>query len=224
VQDAIRKCANCDGVIGRLETAPSWQGHDVCATCYERLAAKGERAPVEERPAPFSGSRSEHAGEEVIWEGTSSQIANLRAFMICALSVLAIAVAAVMVNRRVDAAWVTLLVAVVVVVPVAIACRKWLEVRFKKYTLTTERLRVVTGIFSKRIEELELYRVKDTTYLQPFFLRLFNLGHIVLTTSDRSSPMIIVEAVPEVRERREQIRRCVEARRDAKRVREVDFQ
>ena len=224
MQDALTKCANCDGVIGRLETAHSWQGHDVCETCYRRLAAKGEREAVGERPVPPSRPTPDDSVEEIIWEGTSSQITNLRAFLICVLSVAAIAVGAVWVSRTVGELWLTVLVAVVVVVPASVACRKWLAVRFKKYTLTTERLRIETGIFSKRIEELELYRVKDTTYLQPFFLRLFDLGHIVLTTSDRSSPMVIIAAVPEVRERREQIRRCVEARRDTKRVREVDFQ
>jgi len=224
VQDAIKKCANCDGVIGRMETARPWQGHDVCEACYQRLVAKGKREPIRDTPAASTGTRTEHSEEEVIWEGTSSQVTNLRAFVICTLSIVAIAVGAVWIGRRADKPWVALLVALVALVPVAVACSKWLNVKFKKYTLTTERLRVVTGIFSKRIEELELYRVKDTTYLQPFFLRLFDLGHIVLTTSDHSTPMVIVKAVPEVRERREQIRRCVEARRDAKRVREVDFQ
>ena len=77
---------------------------------------------------------------------------------------------------------------------------------------------------SRRTDELELYRVKDTAYEQPFFLRLFSLANIILTTSDVSTPQVMIDAIPaeEARQLRETIRICVEQSRDRTRVREVD--
>jgi hypothetical protein len=80
------------------------------------------------------------------------------------------------------------------------------------------------GVFTRATEELELYRIKDTALIEPFWLRMFSLGNVVLMTSDRSTPEVIVEAVKNPDEVRELIRAKVEALRDTKRVREVDFE
>ena len=74
------------------------------------------------------------------------------------------------------------------------------------------------------MDELELYRVKDYRLENPFFLRMFSLGNIVLETSDRSSPVVRINAIQNAEELREKIRNCVETRRDQKGVREVDFE
>ena len=63
----------------------------------------------------------------------------------------------------------------------------YLNTRFTKYELNSERLKIKKGILSQNIEETELYRVKDYSIFKPFFLRLFGLGHLVLTTSDKNN-------------------------------------
>ena len=40
---------------------------------------------------------------------------------------------------------------------------RYLETRFTRFEITSERIRITTGVLSRRMEELELYRVKDTT-------------------------------------------------------------
>src|SRR5687768_10093481 len=40
------------------------------------------------------------------------------------------------------------------------------------YEITSQRIRLQRGIFTKRTDELELYRVKDTTLVEPFLLRM----------------------------------------------------
>ncbi len=57
---------------------------------------------------------------------------------------------------------------------------------------------------------------------QPLFLRLFGLANVVLRTSDRDQPVMVIPAIPNAAELREQLRTSVEARRDKKRVRELD--
>jgi uncharacterized membrane protein YdbT with pleckstrin-like domain len=78
---------------------------------------------------------------------------------------------------------------------------------------------VTQGVFAKRTDELELYRVRDTTMVQPFIYRVFKKGNIVLTTTDASTPTMVIEAVPLAEEMRDKLRQAIEACRDRKRAR-----
>ena len=139
------------------------------------------------------------AEERDVWSGTPSQVINLPTFIVCVLLFF-------------------------LVIPVFYALWQWLVVKMTKYELTTERLRTRYGVLNKKTDELELYRVRDYKFDQPFFLRLFSLGNIILQTSDRSHPTVVIRAIPDGEQLREQIRTHVEACRVAKRVREVDFE
>jgi hypothetical protein len=59
---------------------------------------------------------------------------------------------------------------------------------------------------------------------QPFFLRIFSLGNVILQTSDKTHPVVAIEAVAKAEELREQLRTHVEACRTRKGVREVDIE
>lgn len=137
--------------------------------------------------------------ERIIWQGHPSHVKYLGTFILCGLTF-----------------W--------LVVPIFIALFKWLENRCFTYELTNQRLRTKQGIFNKKTDEIELYRIKDMSIVEPFGLRMFSLGNIVLLTSDKSTPELIIEAVPHAEELQQQIRDQVEALRDTKRVREVDFE
>lgn len=138
--------------------------------------------------------------ETQVWAGRPSQIANLGAFVWCALL-----------------CW--------LVIPIFVAIWRYLLVRTMTYELTTQRFRVTSGVLARRTEEAELYRVKDTAFTQTLFQRLFGLGTIAMATSDESSPVAVIASIPasRARELREQIRNLVEDLRDRKRVREVDY-
>lgn len=137
--------------------------------------------------------------ETTIWKGSPSQIINFKIFILCGLFF-----------------W--------LVVPIIFAIVRWLRVKCNTFEITTERIRISEGVFSKKTEEVELYRVKDATIVEPFGLRLFSLGNIVLTTSDKSHPTVVIPAVPNVRSLREEMRTHIERLRQAKGVREVDFE
>lgn len=137
--------------------------------------------------------------ETLIWSGTPSQVINLPAFILWGLFF-----------------W--------LVIPIFIILWQWLVLKNTKYELTTERLKTRHGVINKKMDDLELYRVRDYKFEQPLFLRLFGLGNITLQTSDKSHPVVTVRAIPNGEQLREQIRSAVEACRVKKRVREVDFE
>ncbi len=80
-------------------------------------------------------------------------------------------------------------------------------------------------MITKNTNERELYRFKDIALNEPFLLRLVGLSHIVMLTSDRTTPPVFV--IPGLRNGKhlkEQLRLAVEERRDAKGVVERDYE
>jgi uncharacterized membrane protein YdbT with pleckstrin-like domain len=156
----------------------------------------------------------ETTNETVVWEGNPSQLTNFGTYLACALVAAAIVVAGVMIAP--EAFW-------VLVVPVLVALWRYLTLKFFRYRVTTERVGLTRGVFTKRTDSIELYRVKDTTLIEPFFLRMLGLSDVVLNSSDRTTPLLVLHAVPNGLALREQIRANVERLRVQKSVREVDF-
>lgn len=168
--------------------------------------------------------------EQTIWEGSSSQWLNFKSFFLSGLVGLLILAA-------LGWAWgslppqaasyrtpILLGLAGLLLVPAFIALRGYLEIRCRRYTLTTERLRIARGILSKRTDDTELYRIDDILLVQPFLLRLVSRGNVVLTTSDRTTPEILIEAVRNPTWLRDEVRRYVEICRDRKKTRVLDFE
>ena len=85
------------------------------------------------------------------------------------------------------------IVALVALVNVAVA---YIHLRAIEYVVTTQRVRIISGIFSKDIQEIELFRVKDTMAHQTFFLRLFGLGTITIVSGDERHPRLVLSGVP----------------------------
>ena len=137
------------------------------------------------------------AQEKIIWEGSPSQLTNLGIYVVCGLTFF-------------------------LIVPLFYAIWKWIETRCHRYVVSDQRIRETEGVFNKRTDSTELYRVKDVVLLQPFGLRMFGLGNVELLSSDASSPLISLSAVPNPVDLREKILLAAEARRDAKGVRELD--
>lgn len=149
----------------------------------------------------------------MLWQGHSSQWLHAWFYLLCLLLTVAIIVAAVM------SAGIAL---VALVVPLVMAIIRWWMTKTTSFELTSQRLKIDSGIFNRKHEELELYRVKDYTLVRPFLLRLVGLGNIVMVTSDASCPNVTLKAIAEVQDVREKLRAAVQAERDRKRVRELD--
>ncbi len=139
-----------------------------------------------------------HQEEQTLWQGHPSHVKDLGFHLACLLF-----------------SW--------LIVPLGMMLWRYLDTRFHQHEVTSERIRITRGILSKRMDELELYRVKDTSIDQPFFLRLFKLANVVIRSSDASTPVLTLQAIAEAKQIRENIRGCVEKLREKKRVREVDY-
>ena len=151
--------------------------------------------------------------EKTLWRGSSAAVINLGAYALSLLVAAGLVAGLLLVPQAPRLAWLALLL------PVFFALARKLANQCRVYEVTTERIKLTTGLLTKCTEELELYRVKDTALVEPLLARLFSAGHLVVTTNDASSPSMTLEAVPQAAALREEIRKCVEACRDRKRVR-----
>jgi membrane protein YdbS with pleckstrin-like domain len=147
----------------------------------------------------FVSETSSVAAEEIVWRGTSSQWKNFGVYLLCGLL-----------------CW--------LIVPIFFALAYYLQTKCKVFELTTQRLKIASGVFTKVTETLELYRVKDIETRQPFFSRLVGIENVQMTTSDASSPIVLIDAVPSSVGFADKLRHQVEIIRQQKRVREIDIE
>ena len=151
--------------------------------------------------------------ETTLWKGSPSQWLNLGPFT--AAMVLAAAIG-------IGGTFMTPFFALLAL-PLGYMIWRYLTVRTQVFELTTERLRITQGVINQKVDEIELYRVKDSLTLRPWWMRLTGLASIELETSDRSMPRLVIPAVSGGSDLRELLRKQVELMRDKKRVREMDF-
>ncbi|MCL4859681.1 MAG: PH domain-containing protein [Caldilineaceae bacterium] len=74
------------------------------------------------------------------------------------------------------------------------------------YELTSQRLRIIRGIFGNVIEEIELVRVKDTRVKQHAGERMLDVGDITVISTDPSTPEKVLHNVSDPLAVRELIR------------------
>lgn len=148
---------------------------------------------MDTNPPRSSGNRQERS----LWAGKSNQWSHLSLYLFCLLFF-----------------W--------TILPIFIGLWSWLQVRFRSYALTTERLTVESGVLNRTTDSLELYRVKDWRINRPLMLRIFGLGNLQLETSDRSHPTITIYGIQDVDNVAALVRTHVEAMRIQRGVREFD--
>ncbi len=157
--------------------------------------------------------------ETVVWSGTPSQKNNLGIFMLCALIAVVIVVAAI----KLDASAYAHYLYVLLLLPIVLAGWHWLMTNSRVYTLTDQRMKIQRGVLTHVTDNVELYRVKDSHFTQTFVQRLLGIGTIVLRTTQDNSPQVMLDGMNDPSALWERIRALVEARRDAKGVREIDM-
>jgi len=77
------------------------------------------------------------------------------------------------------------------------------------YELTSQRIRILTGMLTNNVDEVELIRVHDTQVKQHIGERMLNVGDIHIFSDDNTSPELVLNNVQNPMEVRELIRKAV---------------
>lgn len=173
-------------------------------------------------PAP-----AQNPDETLLWRGHPSQWTNLGVYLICLILGAGILAAYFFLPKSsLSAGSESLpagtLILATLAIPVLIALFRWILTRCNIYEVTSQRIKITQGLLSRRTNELELYRVRDYTLVEPFWLRLVGRGNVVLVTSDRLTPNVILRAVPNAGWLKDQIRSHTEEMRQRRGVRDLE--
>jgi hypothetical protein len=78
----------------------------------------------------------------------------------------------------------------------------------ESYIITNERIKIITGMVSRHVENFELIRVQDIDFKQNVGERIFGLGDITIKGHDASDPEIILRNVAKPEEVYELLRKA----------------
>ncbi len=93
-----------------------------------------------------------------------------------------------------------------------------LPISFTKYSMSEDRLFVDTGFFNLEQNEVRLYRVLDLQLKRSLGQRIFGVGSIFVSSSDKSLGTFEIRNVKHAANVKEMISVQVEQQREAKRV------
>src|ERR1700683_1102136 len=90
------------------------------------------------------------------------------------------------------AGWVLLPILVGLVLLISV----WLRTRSIRWKLTSRRIEIETGLFSKKVDTLELWRVRDVEFSQSLIDRMAGVSCLSIPAHDGSSPILQIRGAP----------------------------
>jgi uncharacterized membrane protein YdbT with pleckstrin-like domain len=101
----------------------------------------------------------------------------------------------------------------------------WLKRLGRHYRITTQRIIVERGVLSKRLEQIDLYRITDYVVERPFGQRLMGTGNVLLKSMDPTTPELRLYGLnTDVVVLYEELRAATEAAKGRRGVRVVDYE
>ena len=98
--------------------------------------------------------------------------------------------------------------------------RFWgMPLSFTRYALSEDRLFFSVGFFSIKDEEVLLYRIRDISSTRTLWQRLFGVGTITVSSSDKSMPTLVLKNVRKPLDVKELLHAQVEEMKIRRRVR-----
>lgn len=94
-----------------------------------------------------------------------------------------------------------------------------MPITFTRYALSEDRFFVRKGLLNVRQEEILLYRVRDLGASQTLWQRIFGVGSITITSTDKTAPVLLVKNVKQPFEVKELIHETVEELKISRRMR-----
>ena len=109
-----------------------------------------------------------------------------------------------------------------VLIPIAVATAFGFGVHFYRrsirFRVTNTVIEFERGMLSKRIDVLQLWRVRDVVYKQNLVDRILGIAHVEVVAQDTTNPDLEIVGMPASRQLFEQLRDSIEIQRQAKNV------
>lgn len=177
-----------------------------------------QEAPIDSLAPTDTTDTTDARGERDVWRGRYSN-RTLAGGLIFAFT-LAVVLSLVAMfltsnywgNTMDTIVWI--LVGVIVLAVVGRSLVRWARHRFTlRYRLSTERLFIERGFFSRTRDEIELIRVDDVRVRQSLMDRIFKVGRVFVISTDRSDADLVMLGIDDPDAVKEKIRQYTRARR-----------
>ena len=176
-----------------------------CRYCGEFLETpSGEKVSRPEETHQIPVGYAQRTDTEVLFHGTLSRITligpTITSLFLIALSVLFYVVGGPRLGGT-DLRYAPILVGMLITIAAILYWLiKWLNWKNTVYRITNDRIEFERGIFSKSVQNMDLWRVKDIDFNQSLVQRLFGLGRIHIETSDKDIPIIDIGPIKGARD------------------------
>ena len=190
-----------------------------CPDCGRDVSTLAAACPHCGRPspagfAPVAGPAAAVMAEETLWRGSPSWRVLIGKVVGIVLTMIVVPFAAGLVashtadmemSGRITKIgwWVTVIAVLWQMIGFLIAM---MRLQSTLYTITNQRVLIEQGMFSKRVNELDLRSIDDTQFFQRFADRLLGIGNVTLVSSDRALPTTVLRGIHDPRAVREIIR------------------
>jgi len=94
----------------------------------------------------------------------------------------------------------------------------WLVRANTEYRVYSDSLEIESGIVSRKIDNIQLFRIRDLGLDQPLFGRMLGYGNVTLTSTDQSAPHLVLRGVDDPRALYETLRELVAKSQAARRT------
>ena len=220
------KCPNCGNTL-RIDEAHQGK-RTTCPACQKDITIPikpAEKAPQPRivSPAPAAqgmGDLLPQEEKEVLSFRPTLKMYPGRIFLAILVAAAAVALA-VAIKTRPEVQ------RIIIIAGLAVALILFLTVVYKKYSvlyrLSTQRLFLIRGLVSRKIEELELFRVRDIQVTQSFWQRILGFGRMTVFSTDASAPRFEMLGVAKPLKVKDAIRVHFRTARLRERVRPTEF-
>lgn len=171
--------------------------------------------PDRDEPGRVTGKR-----RKVLYSGYPSWRAYLEHYSLTVIATIGVTALCTWIGVLTESS--NTVIALLIAVPVAIGIILFFAIglyrRSRIIRVSTTNVETEYGIFSKKIDVLELWRCRDVRYRQSLMDRILGIAHIQIFTDDVTTPNLEVVGLPASRELFEKIRDSIEIQRQSRNV------